>query len=119
MAQRRANAPTRMRTRTHTRRNIISRCCCTTRVFPISVAAFGNQPFFSPLGRWLAKCSATVATMDPKIAAGSLVLAGANFEGLTAAWPRVLLQELSEHFGLSRNVLIEGMATLCNSYGQD
>jgi hypothetical protein len=57
--------------------------------------------------------------MDPKIAAGSLVLAGANFEGLTAAWPRVLLQELSEHFGIRRKVLIEGMATLCNSYGQD
>jgi hypothetical protein len=55
--------------------------------------------------------------MDPKIAAGSLVLAGANFEGLTTAWPRVLLQELSEHFGISRKVLVEGMATLCNSYG--
>ena len=70
------------------------------------------------VGRWLAKCSTTVATMDPKIAAGSLVLAGANFEGLTAAWPRELLKELSEHFSVSRKVLVEGMAKLCNAYGK-
>lgn len=70
------------------------------------------------VGRWLAKCSTTVATMDPKIAAGSLALAGANFEGLTAAWPRVLLKELSEHFNVSRKVLVEGMAKLCNAYGK-
>ncbi len=57
--------------------------------------------------------------MDPKIAAGSLVLAGANYEGLTTAWPRVLLQELSEHFGISRKAIVEGMAKLCNSYGKD
>lgn len=49
---------------------------------------------------------------------GSLVLAGANFEGLTAAWPRVLLKELSEHFNVSRKVLVEGMAMLCNAYGK-
>ena len=57
--------------------------------------------------------------MDPKIAAGSLVLAGANYEGLTAARPRVLLQELSEHFGVSRKLIIEGMALLCNAYGEE
>lgn len=57
--------------------------------------------------------------MDPKIAAGSLALAGANYEGLTAARPRVLLQELSDHFGVSRKELVQGMATLCNSYGHD
>ena len=33
--------------------------------------------------------------MDPKIAAGSLALAGAKYEGLTAARPRLLLQEVS------------------------
>ena len=57
--------------------------------------------------------------MEPKVAAGSLVLAGANFEGLTPAWPRVLLTELSEHFGAPRAEIVGGMAKLCNAYGKD
>ena len=57
--------------------------------------------------------------MEPKVAAGSLVLAGANFEGLTPAWPRVLLTELSEHLGVPRAEVVGGMAKLCNAYGKD
>ena len=108
MAQWRANAPTRMHTH------------APTPAPTYTSVLLQRPPDFHPamilsVGRWLAKCSTTVATMDPKIAAGSLVLAGANFEGLTAVWPRVLLQELSEHFGIKRKVLVEGMAKLCNA----
>jgi hypothetical protein len=57
--------------------------------------------------------------MEPKIAAANLVLAVANFEGLTPAWPRVLLTELSEHFGVPRAEIVGGMAKLCNAYKKD
>ena len=57
--------------------------------------------------------------MEPKIAAGSLVLAGANFEGMTPVRPRVLLKELSEHFGVPRAEIVGGMAKLCNAYKKD
>jgi hypothetical protein len=54
--------------------------------------------------------------MEPKVAAGSLVLTGANFEGLTPAWPRVLLRELSQYFAVPRADIVAGMAKLCNTY---
>lgn len=57
--------------------------------------------------------------MEPKIAAASLVLAVANFEGLMPAWPRVLITELSEHFGVPRAEIAVGMATLCTLYRTD
>ena len=74
-------------------------------------------------GRWLLKCPAAVAGLAPKVAAAGLVLTGANFEGLTpvlkSGRPQAFLVELSEHFGLPRAEIVQGMALLCNAYGGD
>lgn len=69
--------------------------------------------------RWLLKCPAAVAGLPPHIAAASLVLAGANFEGIMPAWPQNLLTELTQLFGCERVDLARGMALLCNAYGDD
>ena len=57
-----------------------------------------------PAGRWLHKCPDAVGGLPPKLAAASLVLTGANYEGLAPApkggRPPVLLAELSEHLGI-------------------
>ena len=76
-----------------------------------------------PAGRWLRKCPAAAGGVPPKLAAASLVLTGANYEGLTPApkggRPPVLLAQLNEHFGHPSQEIIQGMAFLCNAYGGD
>ena len=77
----------------------------------------------APAGRWLHKCPDAVGGLPPKLAAASLVLTGANYEGLAPApeggRPPVLLAEPSEHFGHPSQEIIRGMALLCSAYGGD
>jgi hypothetical protein len=79
---------------------------------------------FALRARWLTKCRQAVDSLAPQVAAASLLMLAANFEGLTpitkrSGRPRNLLAALSDDFECHRREIMAAMSTLCNGYCGD
>jgi hypothetical protein len=84
------------------------------------VDMFDQPGYFAILAtafRWLHRCPSAVDGVSAELAAVSLILTGANFEGLSARGrPRSLLTELSDYSGHSCEQIIGRMVLFCNAY---
>jgi hypothetical protein len=84
------------------------------------VDMFDHPGYFAILAtafRWLHRCPSAVDGVSAELAAVSLILTGANFEGLSARGrPRSLLIELSDYSGHSYKQIIGRMVLFCNEY---